>query len=247
MGAVLRDLRGGGTAILNPDRVFPAASVIKIPIMWEFFRQVEQEGLNPETMHVLRAEEKVHTSPLDPGVLREMHDGLPLTLRDLVTLMIIISDDTATNIMLDTLGIDNINRSMRELGLADTVVRRKMMDYERARAGLENTTTAKECDMLLAALTAERSTVGPAYRHAMLELLAKQQINTAIPLFLPPGMRVAHKTGFILDFALEHDVGILYDGDIPVLAASFLTKELTDNRVAIGRAAKAAFEACARA
>lgn len=81
------------------------------------------------------------------------------------------------------------------------------------------------------------------YHEAMLEVMAKQQVNTAIPLYLSPKLKIAHKTGSILDFGLEHDVGIIYDEkDMPAVAISILTKGLDDNRVVMGKIAKMAFD-----
>ena len=90
---------------LNPERVYPSASVIKIPVMWEFYRQVSLGEVNPQDPFVLHDCHKVGSSVYDSGILREMHDGIQLTYQDILRLMIIISDDTATNIMLDLLGM----------------------------------------------------------------------------------------------------------------------------------------------
>jgi beta-lactamase class A len=243
-GIVARDLRSGDTAAVNADVVFPAASIIKLPILWEFYRQEERKGLDPQKIHSLKNSEKAGASCYDCGVLREMHDGLALTLTDLLTLMVIISDDTATNILIDTLTMDGINQAMEELGLKHTKIQRKMMDYEKVYSGIDNLSCAGDMDTLLAAMLAETAPVAKSRRDMMLGLMAKQQINTAIPLFLSSDLRIAHKTGSIIQFSLEHDVGIVYDKNLePAVAVSVFTRNLADSKNVIGRIAKLAYGA----
>ena len=104
IGLVVHDVRTGAVFSRNPDRVFPSASVIKLAILWEFYRRVAEGSLNPEEPYVLHDDVKEGTTPYDTGILRDFHDGLVLTLQDIVTMMIVISDDTATNILIDRFG-----------------------------------------------------------------------------------------------------------------------------------------------
>lgn len=242
IGAVVRDVRSGEKICVNPDKQFAAASVIKLPVMWEFYRKVAAGEIDVHEKYVLHDSDKVGSSVYDFGILREMHDGLELTYKDILTLMIIISDDSATNIMLDMLKMDNITKTVREIGMKDTIVQRRMHDYEKVLVGIDNRTTAGDMDQILHAIL-QGGYLPSEYHEAMLEVMAKQQVNTAIPLYLSPKLKIAHKTGSILDFGLEHDVGIIYDEkDIPAVAISILTKGLDDNRVVIGKIAKMAFD-----
>lgn len=242
IGAVIQDIRSGEKICINSDKQFAAASVIKLPVMWEFYRKVAAGEIEVQGKFILHDSDKVGTSVYDCGILREMHDGLELTYKDILTLMIIISDDTATNIMLDMLKMDNITKTMHEIGLQDTIVQRRMMDYEKVLAGIDNRTTAGDMDRLLQAIL-QGEYLPLEYHEAMLEVMAKQQINTAIPIFLSPKLKIAHKTGSIIDFGLEHDVGIIYnEEDIPAVAITIFTQNLDDNRVVIGRIAKMAFD-----
>ena len=109
IGLVVRDVRTGSVFSRNPDRVFPSASVIKLAILWEFYRRVAEGSLDPEASYVLHDDVKEGTTPYDTGILRDFHDGLVLTLQDIVTMMIVISDDTATNILIDRFGKEAIN------------------------------------------------------------------------------------------------------------------------------------------
>ncbi|MDR1731294.1 MAG: class A beta-lactamase-related serine hydrolase [Synergistaceae bacterium] len=243
LGMVVRDIPGGGAVTLNENRRFPSASIIKVPIMWEYFRKLSEGGFKSEDRYILKNDVKVGVSRYDCGILREMHEGMELTYFDILSLMIIISDDTATNILIDLLGMDNINATMRSLGLKNTFIRRVMMDYDKVRAGIDNETTAGDMDALLMLMVTENERMKPEYRQQMLTVLSKQQINTAIPLFLPETLKIAHKTGCIPEFDLEHDVGIVYSPqEEPLLAISLMSKNLRDSRTAFGTIAKMAYD-----
>ena len=81
IGLVVHDVRTGAVFSRNPDRVFPSASVIKLAILWEFYRRVAEGSLNPEEPYVLHDDVKEGTTPYDTGILRDFHDGLVLTLQ----------------------------------------------------------------------------------------------------------------------------------------------------------------------
>ena len=110
-------LDGGCALMMNENMPMLAASVIKIPIMVEAFRQFESGKLSPEETHRLEDAEKMPSC----GALNRMHAGLEVTMRDLVELMIILSDNTATNILIDRLGMNHVNETMQALGLKQTV------------------------------------------------------------------------------------------------------------------------------
>lgn len=242
IGAVVRDIRSGEKICINADKQFAAASIIKLPILWEFYNNVANGKISTESEYILKDKDKVGTSVYDTGVLREMHDGLKLTYHDILTLMIIISDDTATNIMLDLLKMKDITATMDEIGLKNTIVQRRMMDYEKVLAGIDNMTTAGDMDRLLD-LILEGKHYSKTIHYAMLNIMSKQQINTAIPIYLSPKLRIAHKTGSILEFKLEHDVGIIFDGnDNPAISITVLTRNIKDNKIVIGKIAKMAFD-----
>lgn len=184
LGVVIRHLPTGQRLEWNPHKAFASASVIKIPVMWEFYRRVSLGEIDPQAHFVLHDCHKVGSSVYDSGILREMHDGLELTYQDILRLMIIISDDTATNILLDLLGMERITATMKGLGLGDTIVQRRMMDYEKVTRGIDNFTTAYDMDLILHHIL-EGKILPPDLHQTMLDTLAKQQINTAIPLYLP--------------------------------------------------------------
>lgn len=199
-----RPLDGGCALMQNENEPLIAASVIKIPIMVEAFRRFHEGTLDPNAIHILREDEKKPSC----GALNRMHAGLSVTLHDLVELMIVLSDNTATNILIDILGIDSINQTMRAHGLTRSTLRRKLFDPVGSAAGLRNVVTAREMGMMLEKMYAGQLISAEASRE-MLDILRNQKLNGKMPFFLKPrGIACAHKTGE--DDGITHDVGIVY-------------------------------------
>src|SRR5579859_3615280 len=149
MGVYAIDLTTGNTIASNADEIFPTASTIKIAILAELFHQAQQGKLNLSDIYTLKSSDLVGgsgiSSAFTPGVTK-------LTLRDLAALMISVSDNSMTNIIIDRIGIDNVNALLDSLGLSHTRLRRKMMDIKAAAEGRENTSTPHEMSQLLEAL-----------------------------------------------------------------------------------------------
>jgi len=129
---------------VNPDQLFPTASIIKVPILLEFYNQVAAGEIDPDEVHGLKSDVKVGGS----GVLQFMSEKTRLTLEDWAKLMINLSDNTATNYMIDVVGMENVNDLLKRLGLEKTRLLRKM------QAGLdpnkiENLTTPREFSRLM--------------------------------------------------------------------------------------------------
>lgn len=189
----------------QPDLPHVAASVIKIPVMVEAFHRAGTGSLDFGAEVVIRPEEKMPSC----GALTYLHDGLKVTVRDLVTLMIILSDNTATNLLIDILTEEAVNGEMTALGLSGrTRLRRKLFDAERARQGIENTVTAGDMASLLKRMLEGRLLSANASAE-MLGILGDQQLNGKMPFYLHShGIACAHKTGE--DDGITHDVGIIY-------------------------------------
>ena len=183
-------LEDGCELVHNENEPLLAASVIKIPIMVEAFRRFEEGSLSPEAVHVLKEEEKMPSC----GALNRMHAGLEVSMMDLVELMIVLSDNTATNILIDILGIENVNAAMRAEGLTQSTLRRKLFDAEASRRGLVNHITAREIGMLLEKMYAGEI-VSPEASRRMLSIMCDQRyiflsVNSPcyciVHFFLPP-------------------------------------------------------------
>lgn len=120
LGVSVKHLYTGESANINGDMVFTTASVFKIPVIVEFFRQVDAGTLSLKQQILLSERDKVPGS----GVLKELTEGLPVTYKDLLSLMMIVSDNTATDLITEIVGFDNINTTMKSLGLKETHVTR---------------------------------------------------------------------------------------------------------------------------
>jgi beta-lactamase class A len=184
------------------DRRFRAASTVKIPIMVELFRQVER-GEQALTKHyVLRDEDRAPGS----GVLLHLHTGLELTSADLVYLMISISDNTATNVLIALVGMENINRTMGELGMSQSTLGRLMKGRPAIENEQENWATPDDYASLMETILNQRA-AQPSSCDAMVAMLEKQQCTNRISRYLPPDIRWGSKTGQI--DRVTNDVGFV--------------------------------------
>lgn len=215
----VKDFTDGETFFYNEEHIFPAASIVKVPILLEYFRQIEQDSLYPEEIIVFREKDVVKGA----GILLEMHRGLELTLKDLVTLMIVISDNTASNMMLDRLGMDNVNAFMKTLELMDTVIGRKFMIDPNAMFS-KNFTSTKDM-VKLYDLLYNGKVLNEKHTSEAIEILSRQQYREKIPLLLPKKLKIAHKTGEIS--GVRHDCAIILHNEKPYTLC-VLTEELPD-------------------
>lgn len=219
-GIIVKDPTTGRSATFNAAEPFPAASIIKLSILWAFFEQVEAGRVAANERVSLTADDQVGGS----GVLYTLAAGLNPTLLDLATLMITVSDNTATNILIDRLGLEAISQTIARLGLTGTQLQRKMMDYARARLGYENITTPADTAALLEQFLHSDKLTAKS-RQTMLHILKQQQLNDRLSRDLPENTIFAHKTG-TLPGRSEHDAGILYIGERPLILVA-LTKNLS--------------------
>jgi len=213
-----KELKSGFEFYFQKDEVFPAASIIKIPVILEFFRQVEKGKLKFDEHIILKEEDKTGGA----GVLFELHSGLELTLIDLARLMIVISDNSATNILLSYTGFDEVNQFMKEMGMTSSALRRKMMVP--CESNGENIITVSDIMVLLEKLL-KGEILSSVHTGEVINILKRQQYNEKIPLYLPEGVEIAHKTGELQ--GVRHDVAIIYLPDTIYLLC-ILTKELKD-------------------
>lgn len=204
VGLYYRALGDKAVETHNPDLPLVAASIIKLPIMVTAFRDIAEGKLDADEIVSVGHGDKVPSC----GALTYMHDGLEVTLVDLITLMIILSDNTATNILIERLTPDHVNRTMEALGIPGIVLRRKLFDMELYELGINNTVTARGVGMLLERM-ATGTLLGKAFDDRMIGILLNQQLNGKLPFFLhSKGIRCAHKTGE--DDDITHDAGIIY-------------------------------------
>ena len=196
-------LPAGQAVMHNADKEFRAASMIKLAVMAEVFRRFENGSLNPDDEIVVGPDDKVGGD----GIVKELDPDHPLSLRELVTLMIIVSDNTAANLLIDLVGMESVNRLAEDLGMVSTRLRRLMMDSRAAAAGRENTTSAADLMIFFQKLY----DLELAGSKEMLDILQRQQVRGRLEKYLPEDMKIAFKTGD-LD-RLEHAGGIFFTPD----------------------------------
>lgn len=227
-------------AAVRADLVHPAASTIKVPLLLAALGEVA-DGRRDLADELALPTERTAGS----GVLDALGSVTSLRMSEVLELMITVSDNTATNMLIDLLGTDVIESRMRDMGLRATSLRRRMLDQRAAAAGMENVATAAELAMLLGRLSRAES-LPTELSETALAVLGRQQLNDRIPTFLPTDVECLHKTGELAGVC--HDVGVLaFDGRRVAFAA--LGSELPDvaeNGNGTGRAA-AVIGAAARA
>ncbi|WP_042455447.1 serine hydrolase [Neobacillus dielmonensis] len=203
----------------NSQDVFPSASVIKVPILIEGLRQCDAGLINLDEL--IRIENRAGGS----GVLESLSSEARLTLLDLLTLMITVSDNTATNMLIDRLGIESINRTITKIGMTGTVLNRKMMDFEAKERGLDNKTSAADMVCCLKAMN-EGSILSETSRSLALKIMHAQQFQDKLPAMMDlDKIYVANKTGSLPK--VENDCAIMAYNDQTAYVA-ILTDELDE-------------------
>jgi beta-lactamase class A len=236
MGVAIEDLSSGQTILRQADAVFPQASSIKIAVLAELYHQAQQGKLKLTDLYTVQQSDLVPDSDimggLTPGITR-------LTLRDLATMMMAVSDNSAANVLIDRLGMENVNALMNSLGLAHTRLRRKMMDLKAAAEGRENVSTPREMMILLEALYRGK-VLNQEMTDDFFKLLSTHKDNQ-IPRDLPDGVRVASKSGELE--GVRNDSGIVFAQNRPFVICVMMTylRRERDGEEAIRKVALDAF------
>jgi beta-lactamase class A len=226
----VKNLETGASYFLNADEVMPTASLIKVAVMIEAYQQADEGKLNLADTVTLRAADKVPGS----GILREhFSEGATFPLRDAVRLTMAFSDNTATNLVLDRVGLAAVNKRMADWGFPHTRIHHKSfrgdttsIDPEGTRRYGLGATTARETMGLMEQLqTGERNR--PAIKQTLLGHLRRNTDRDKFPRLLPPGTLLMHKDGSTEQ--VRTDAGILYTpGGVVVLCV--LTADNEDRR-----------------
>ena len=236
LGVAVKDLKTGATITVRADETFPTASSIKLAILYELFRQAEEGRVDVGEI----------TRPPLPrvgggGILERLDDRVSLSWRDVAVLMIGWSDNEATNLLIDRLGLEAVNRRLDSLGLAKTRLRRRMMDIEAARQGRENVSTPAEMARLVEIVA--RGTGLPAERAKDLRAVAATpESHTAFRAPLPENVVAYTKSGELAGVRCE--TGLVDLAGRPY-AASIMTTYLhrdQDGEAAIREISAALYE-----
>ena len=200
------DLNKNNGFSVNGDKKVLSASMIKLLILAELMKKIFENKFSLSDTVMMANFMKIGGD----GVLKELNSGHHFTLKELTTLMIIVSDNQATNILIDFLGMENINQLGKELDLKETFLGRKMMDAEARKKGYDNYTCADDISLLLKLIYQEKL-INKEASQLMLDILLRQQQGERLQRYLPSDIKIAHKCGDLDD--LENDGGIIWIGD----------------------------------
>jgi beta-lactamase class A len=222
LGVAILDLNSGQQLLIHPDEVFPQASSIKIAVLAELYHQAEQSAhgfpgkAKLTDRYVVRAADIVP----DSAVLGGLTPGVTsLTNRDLASIMVAVSDNSATNVLIDRIGMDNVVHFTESLGLAHTQLRRKMMDLKAAALGRENISTPREMMQLLEQLYRGK-VIGSPLLDDFFNVLATTK-ESWIPRDLPADLKIANKPGELE--GVRNDSGIVFLNNRPYVICVMTT------------------------
>lgn len=238
-----------------PDEVHAACSLVKVPILALLLKDAEEGRINLDEKIRIAAEKKVGGT----GLISHLDPHLDLSWKDIMKLMIIVSDNTATNAIIEILGLEKINSFFKSIGLDATKLQRKMMDFDSIKAGKNNYTSAADMGKLLKN-AASGTLVNPKISETVLEIMSRQFYTGKLPALLPtvPAyaspeekkhpltglVTVANKTGDLPK--IQHDIGffILPGGKKYVIA--MLTSDLSSDQegiACISKVSRAVYDA----
>ena len=240
---------------LHPDHVYPSASVIKIPILALLLQDVAAGTVNWDDRRSIAPENLVGGT----GVLFELDSDYTPSVATLARLMIILSDNSATNEIIDMVGMERVNQFCQAMGMPNTKLMRKMMDFAAIEAGRNNYMCAGEAGRLLVQL-AKGEFVSPEISQKIVEIMEHQQCRNKLPAFIPAvpsyasaeekkhlepdTVLVANKTGDL--FGIQHDVGIFTLPEGRRYVISMFTGDLADDAEgiqAVAQVSKLVYEA----
>ena len=202
VGFYYKNLVTGFTYGVRAEETYLAASVIKFPILLHVLDRAAKGEISLSDKLTVENWEKVPSC----GGLNQFTDAVTADIRTLCRLMIVLSDNTATNKLIRFCGMDRCNEAFREMGLSKTVLNRLLFDYEAAKRGFQNYICPKEIGMLLEKLYNKEFVSSDVSQYAI-DILLDQQIGHKLEGKLT-GVSVAHKTGE--DDGLSNDVGIVF-------------------------------------
>ncbi|HET9839508.1 MAG TPA: serine hydrolase [Candidatus Angelobacter sp.] len=228
LALAVKDLTSEETYFINADEVMPQASSIKIAVLANLYLQAQQGKLKLSDEYVVRKEDLVPGSDimlgLTPGVTR-------LTLRDLATMMVAVSDNSATNVLIGRVRMENVNAMLQNLGLHDTRLRRQMMDLKAASEGRENVSTAREMMTLLETIYRGKL-LNKEMTDDFMKMLSTHKESSMLQ-GLPDDAVAANKPGELE--AVRNDSGIIFVKNRPYILCVMTAylKDENDGRAAI--------------
>lgn len=237
VSVVYYDIATGRELLIKPDVSFHAASTMKVPVMMEIFRQAaagklsldQRIPIKNDFASIVDGSRYALTPDSDSEQMLYARVGQTETIRELMRLMIIVSSNLATNILMELVTPDRVMDLMRAVGAKNIRVLRGVEDGKAFQKGLNNTTTARDLMIILRRI-AERKAISAKASDEMIKIMLNQRFNEGIPAGLPPEARVSHKTGSITK--VNHDAAIVYPPDRKPYVLVVLTRGLEDEKLA---------------
>lgn len=199
----IKDLNTEYSIEINAEEKIPSASLLKIPIMAAIYYLADEGRVSLDEVLIYK---KYHHCG-GAGIIKNMSYGTKFKVKELIELMITVSDNIATHMLTEYVGLKRLDETFKKLGLENTNISRYIMDLKKRREGIENYTTAKDIGVLLEKIY-KGKLVSKLASSEMLFFLMKQKICDRIPKLLPKEVVVAHKTGLMKDVC--HDAGIVF-------------------------------------
>ena len=229
----IKDFFTDSVFFYNEKDKFHAASIIKVPILIELFRHCEKNCLSLDKTLILQANNIVDGA----GVLQELHTGLKLTLNDLARLTIVVSDNTASNMLIDLLGFEAINNFIESVGLTGTRLNKTFMTPLKSPE-MYNYTNAADMLTLLENLY-KGKLLSKKFTNEVLSIMSRQQYREKIPKYLPENLTISNKTGEVS--GVRHDIAIISDKNL-AYGIAVLTSELKNEYIGDEFIAKVSLE-----
>lgn len=231
------DLATGAELLIQPDAEFHAASTMKVPVMMEIFREAgagklsldQRINIKNDFASIVDGSHYSLTPDSDSEQALYTRVGQTETIRELIRLMITVSSNLATNLLIERVTPGRVMELVHQLGANHIRVLRGVEDGKAFQQGLNNTTTARDLMILLKAI-AYRSVVSQKASDDMIAIMLDQKFNEGIPAGLPPDCRVSHKTGSITK--INHDAAIVYLPNRKPYVLVVLTRGIEDEKLA---------------
>lgn len=235
VGVAFYDLATGEELLINPDESFHAASTMKVPVMMELYRQAHAKKFSLDDRIPIKNDflsiadgsrfSISVTDDSEPTFYKRI--GETETIRELMRLMIVMSSNLATNILIERVGAENIMKLMREIGAGNIQVLRGVEDTKAFERKMNNTTTARDLMIIMRHIARRRAVSAKASDEMVMVMLA-QHFNEGIPAGVAKSAKVAHKTGSITK--INHDAAIVFPANRKPYVLVVLTRGLADEK-----------------
>jgi len=210
IGVYYYDLTTSSSCFAGNCDIFPSSGISKIVVLLEVFKQINEGKLNKDDIYIISEECYLALSQgrRDPsyGAIQFLHPNIELSLKDLYSLMITVSDNIAFNKLLKIVGMENANVSMRALGLQNTAINREFFDYSKIKSNIDNYHSVKEMGEIFKRIYMGQM-ISKKVSEEIIDLLTYHQRTHIIPYYFKENEIIAHQTGF--DEGIIHDMGIV--------------------------------------